>query len=195
MNIILVGPRIAIVALVLSATPGFAQAVPPADDGVLQFVRASEDYASMHRRIERQMPSVAVNANPETIRRAIDAMSAVVRAERAGAKPGDLFNPTVQATLRIRIAKALRSQGYTPLDVMAAERAEGVDPAATNLRVNGIFPWAMATKMFPCVLEALPPLPPELQYRLVGRDLVLVDVHASVIVDIMWRALGGDTTF
>jgi hypothetical protein len=48
---------------------------------------------------------------------------------------------------------------------MAAERADGVDPSTATLRVNGTFQWAMASAMFPSLLEALPPLPPELQYR------------------------------
>ena len=43
--------------------------------------------------------------------------------------------------------------------------------------------------MFPCVIAALPPLPPELQYRIVGDTLVLIDVHASLIVDLLPRAL------
>jgi hypothetical protein len=43
--------------------------------------------------------------------------------------------------------------------------------------------------MHPAVLQALPPLPPELQYRMVGCDLVLIDVHADLIVDILPYAL------
>jgi hypothetical protein len=43
--------------------------------------------------------------------------------------------------------------------------------------------------MFPCVLEALPTLPPELQYRIVGDTLVLIDVHAGLIVDLLPHAL------
>ena len=57
------------------------------------------------------------------------------------------------------------------------------------LRVNGTFPWVLATAMFPCVIAALPPLPPELQYRIVGDTLVLIDVHASLIVDLLPHAL------
>jgi hypothetical protein len=34
-----------------------------------------------------------------------------------------------------------------------------------------------------------PALPPELAYRFVGRDLVLVDVHANLVVDILDLAL------
>jgi hypothetical protein len=43
--------------------------------------------------------------------------------------------------------------------------------------------------MWPCVINALPPLRGELQYRIVGRDLVLVDVHANLVVDILREAL------
>jgi hypothetical protein len=43
--------------------------------------------------------------------------------------------------------------------------------------------------MWPFLLEALPHLPHELQYRMIGRDLVLVDTHADLVVDIMRNAI------
>lgn len=191
-----VGIRVSAVALfgVLTAI-AYAQGLhQAATDGVQQFSKASEDYAFLHRQLERRLPPIEVNANPQTIRRAIDDMAAAIRAARPEAQQGDLFNPAVQASIRQRIAKALGSHGFTPADVRDAELAQGVDAASLTLRVNGTFPWAFGTAMFPCVLEALPPLPPELQYRIVGRDLVLIDVHASVIVDILPLALGDTTT-
>lgn len=162
-------------------------------DGVLSFARAAEDYAFMHRRLERRLPPVEVNANPDTIRRAIDAMAAAVRAARPDAREGDLFNPRVEPVIRLRIARALETRGLTPAAVRAAELAEA-DPAGVTLKVNGAFPWAIGTAMVPCILEALPPLPPELQYRLVARDLVLIDVHAGLIADIVRNALEEDGT-
>lgn len=62
------------------------------------------------------------------------------------------------------------------------------------MNVNGTFPWAIGTAMVPSILEALPPLPPELQYRMVARDLVLIDVHASLVADILREALATDGT-
>ena len=41
----------------------------------------------------------------------------------------------------------------------------------------------------PCVLAALPELPQELQYRFLGRDLLLVDIGANLIVDILPAAV------
>lgn len=179
-----------IAAAAIAGTAARAQDLFAGPDGVLAFVRAAEGYTFLHRRLERQLPALEVNANPETIRRAIEAMAAAIRAARPDACQGDLFNAAAQTTIRTRIARTLRLHGFTPEDVLDAERAEGVDARSVSLRVNGDFPWRSATAMFPALLEALPPLPPELQYRLVGYDLVLIDVHASLIVDILPTALG-----
>ena len=45
-------------------------------------------------------------------------------------------------------------------------------PAA---KVNGRFPPIRHLRVWPALLAALPALPPELQYRFVGSDLVLVE--------------------
>ena len=37
----------------------------------------------------------------------------------------------------------------------------------------------------PSVLLTLPPLPPSLHYRFVGRDLILVDSVAQLVVDLL----------
>jgi hypothetical protein len=51
--------------------------------------------------------------------------------------------------------------------------------------VNDRFAWAQGSFMPAFVLELLPPLPAELEYRFAGRDLVLIDVHAGLVVDIL----------
>ena len=59
----------------------------------------------------------------------------------------------------------------------------GATPA---LQVNMEWP-ALALFDFvpPQLLLALPPLPAELEYRIIGRSLVLLDHHANLIVDIL----------
>jgi hypothetical protein len=179
-----------LVASLLATSTVFAQPLPPdLTNGIVPFVHAAEDYALLHRRLEQTVRPLEVNANPDNIGRAIDALAAVIRAERRAAKPGDLFNAAVQVTIRRQVDQALRSHGFTAADVLAAERAEGVDPSTIQLHVNDAFPWAIGTAMFTCILEALPPLPAELMYRVVGRDLFLIDVHAGLIVDVLRSAL------
>lgn len=167
-----------------------AQTVPVTDDeAVQQFQQAADDYALMHRYLERRLPPVVVTADVATLRQAIDAMAAAIRMARTDARLGDLFSPAVGDVLRYRIARSLQRQGLTPFDVRAAQLADTGPVGAPVLKVNGSFPWVLAAGMNPAILQALPPLPPELQYRMVGNDLVLIDVHASLIVDILPYAL------
>ena len=181
------------VMVLLSGATATAQPQYPESDEVRQFVAATRDYAWMHRRIESAIGPVEINADINRIHRAVVQLADAIRAERFEARRGDLFTPALGIELRWRIADALAAHGYTPADVRAAEAADGTDPSLASLTVNGAFPWVYASAVFPCVLEALPGLPPELQYRIVGNTLVLIDVHASLIIDLLPAALQLDT--
>ena len=41
----------------------------------------------------------------------------------------------------------------------------------------------------PSLASVLPPLPAELAFRLVGRDLVLIDVESDLVVDVIRAAI------
>jgi hypothetical protein len=43
--------------------------------------------------------------------------------------------------------------------------------------------------MWPSVLLALSELPPELEYRFLGRHLVIIDGLANLVVDVLFDAL------
>ncbi len=178
------------VLFIVAAGPGATQTVPVTDDEAVQrFQQAADDYVLMHRDLERQLPSTRVTPDTGTLRQAIGAMAAAVRMARPGAKQGDLFSPAVAEVLRYRIARSLQRQGLTPFDVRADQLADTGPVGVPVLTVNGSFPWRLAAGMNPAVLQALPPLPPELQYRMVDNDLVLIDLHAGLIVDILPYAL------
>jgi len=60
--------------------------------------------------------------------------------------------------------------------------AEPVKPL--NLQVNDKYPEGVPLQSTPpSLLLDLPKLPPEVEYRIVGHDLVLRDVKANLIVD------------
>jgi hypothetical protein len=181
-------PFVTLVVLLVAAA---ATAQPDADArAVDQFMAATRHYAALHRIVELSVPRLEITSDPAAINRSTRQLAAVLRAERRNARPGDLFNDEIAAVLRARIDGALADHGYTAGDLLVAEAAQGVDSASPLLQVNETFPWLYASAMFPCVLDALPELPPELQYRIVGRTLVLIDVHASLIVDVLPNALG-----
>ncbi len=181
----------ALVALMFlgAAAAASAQLPTPESDAIRQFTTATRQYAWLHRRLENELAPLEVNSHPDTINRVVQEMAAAVRAARPDARQGDLFTDTLGAELRRRIAAALAANDFTPGDVLTAEAAEGIDAALVPLKVNGPFPWIYASAMFPCVQNALPALPPELQYRIVGSTLVLIDVHAGLIVDFLPHAL------
>jgi hypothetical protein len=178
-----------LMALVLSAPTAVAQVPDDQSPAVRQFMNATHDYAVVHRQLESRLPRLELTSHPEELYRAVQAMTAAVRAARPAARPGDLFTDTIASELRARMAAALEANGLTPADLHDTEADEVIGTAVPPLQVNGLFPWRFATDMPPCLLGALPPLPPELQYRIVGNMLVLVDLHADLIVDLLPHAL------
>lgn len=180
-------------AILIAASPVSSYAQDAASEPVRAFMTATRDYAQMHRRLEQQIGPIEITTSIDQINRIIQQLAAAIRAERPGATQGAFFTPALAPELRARINEALLADDFTADDVIRAGRVDGVDYGRVALRVNGTFPWILGTAMFPCVIQALPELPPELQYRIVGTDLVLIDIHASLIVDILPSALGWDT--
>lgn len=180
-------------AILIAVSAAFSNAQGAASDPAGAFMAATRDYAQMHRRLEGQIGPIEINSSIDQINRLIQQLAAAIRAERPDAKRGDFFTPVLASELRARINEALLADDFTADDVIRAGRLDGIDYERVALRVNETFPWILGTAMFPCVIQALPELPPELQYRIVGTDLILIDVHASLIVDILPSALGWDT--
>ena len=177
-----------LLTMLVTATAS-AQPLDPVAQAFSPFEKTTHDYVLMHRRLERQVGSIELGTPVAEINRMIRELAAAIRAERGDARQGDFFAPVLTHLLRTRINDALLAHGFTAEDVREAGRVDGVDYGRIALRVNDTFPWVLAAGMFPCVIDALPQLPPELQYRMVGDDLVLIDTHASLIVDILPGAL------
>ena len=180
------------------APPAPAQSSFAPSPATVAFVAATRDYAAMHRRLESVVGRIEINSSADEINRSMAALAAAIRAERRDARQGDFFTPALGRELRARINDALLDHDYTAEDVRASARVDTIDSREFRPEINGPFFWVLAAAMFPCVIESLPPLPPELQYRIVGNDLLLIDVHASLIVDFLPEALiemtiaGGD---
>lgn len=150
------------------------------------FDRSVRDYMALHRRLARRTPPLQVTSDPEELLNAVDQLGEAIRLERHGARTGDVFTPAVARLFLGRIHRALWVHGVTEL---AAELEEDNEPSAPRPVVNGRFPWASGNAMWPSVLAVLPGLPAELEYRFVGADLVLVDIRANLVVDILEGAL------
>jgi hypothetical protein len=81
------------------------------------------------------------------------------------------------------------TDGGVEIDDLLEDMLAEVPPGTEPPQVNGRFPWEWGAAVPSCVLNALPDLPEELEYRFARRTLVLVDTHADLVVDIMLGAL------
>ena len=176
-----------------TATGGASQTVP----GVAQhmespravFLQRVDAYLALHRRLELGVPPEVVTADPEALFVSKNALAREIRRERASAPQGEIFTPAVAGYLRVVIADALSRGGIDDFLAIVEEDQED-DDVRLIPTVNGDYPaGASISFVAPCLLVALPPLPEELEYRFLGRDLILWDLHAGLIVDFVPQAL------
>ena len=168
-----------LVSINLSLAPTSSAAVPPAtgDDALAFFLGRVQAYARLHRRVEAAVPPLAPTANPWDILDYQRRLAAAIRNERAGAREGDVVTADAAAEIRDIIAAALGPRNLQlPQDEgWPAYRATIDEPLPPG-----------TSHMFPGrLLRRLPQLPEELEYRIVDGDLVLWDVDANLVIDVV----------
>ena len=171
------------IAALLLAGPTHGGQGGTTGDGLQGFERSIQHYMTVHHAVERQLPVLAVTADAGAIDLAVTMRAAGIRLARATARQGDIFAPDTARVFRARITTALEAHDGLVADLLRPPDEDGDPPPAPS--VNGRFAWRTAVVTPACVLATLPSLPEELQYRFVGRDLVLVDIEANLIVDVL----------
>jgi hypothetical protein len=179
--------QVTLIATVLAVGPTHGAPGTTTDDVLHRFEQSIQHYMAVHHAVEHQLPALAVTADAHAIDLAVTMRAAGIRLARATAGQGDIFATDIARVFRARIAKALESHDYLVADLLLPPDEDGDTPPPAL--VNGTFAWRTAIATPACVLATLPSLPEELQYRFVGRDLVLVDVEANLIVDVLPDAL------
>jgi len=167
-----------------------------------KFEREIEEYKDLHKELVHRIPNVGPNATAEQIAAHRDKMTRGIQAERRSAKRGEIFKPSVEAAFRRIIGRELASpereqvvkemkQGNPTVENVpnqanpALEHTEAVR-VAVNAAYNDHAPFS---SMPPTLLLKLPQLPEEVRYRFVGRDLILLDSEANVILDFVKDAV------
>ena len=104
-------------------------------------------------------------------------MAIAIRTARPSPVDGAIFGPVVAAVFRGRIAAAARTGCDQSL------------PNASNFIVPRPNDDAGATRAVgDCLTTVLPRLPMEVEYRIAGVALVLVDTHANLVIDVLHAA-------
>ena len=146
-------------------------------------------YIDLHKRLAGEIPTLKDKSNPTEIAAHKVALATAIRAARSNAKPGDIFFEGV----RPQLLAIIRSEVKGAAGVDAREtikegnpKLEGTATKKMQMVVNAPYPDdAPLSSVPPSLLLKLPKLPEEVDYRFVGRDLILRDVGANIIVDFM----------
>jgi len=148
-----------------------------------EFDRQVSAYVSLHRRLARSISPVHMLLDEESSL-VSDELRAALVAARPQARAGGFFTPAVGELLKGRLDDALLyGAGHTAMPMYEPLLGE---PVPT---VNQPFPFVVGSVQWPALVRALPVIPRELEYAFWGRDLVLVDVGANLVVDVLPEAL------
>jgi hypothetical protein len=160
-------------------SPADAQALATMNDRL-------KDYIDLHTKLERSLPRLPKDATPQEIDKNQRAFEALVRNARARAKPGDIFTPEARPVIKRLLATVFGGPDGRQL------KASIMDENTVGIRisVNGRYPDTVPlSSVPPQVLQTLPKLSEDMEYRFIGDRLILLDTHAHVIADFIDDAL------
>lgn len=156
---------------------------------VAAFTAKVQAYDKLRKDLAKDSPPLKETTNPAEIANAEKALAAKIRAARANAKRGDIFTPATEAMFR-RLIRPPMVTGPDAKENKAIVKEDAPKPGEVPFKINGEYPKdAPQSTVPPDVLKALPQLPEELQYRIVGKHLVLLCVHGNLIIDYMHNAI------
>jgi hypothetical protein len=139
------------------------------------FRKRVDGYAALRSRLEVGLPPLVVTEDADAIERFEHDLSDRLRHARPSRR-GQLFTPAmakqVKRLLRARLNEA----------TLAAMMDDS--PGEFDVDVNATYSKLRPLATMPAnLLAALPDLPPDLEYRFVGRHLILRDARANMIID------------
>ena len=181
----LVLPVAALVAL--TAERARAQyAVFDADAATRTFHERVDSYAALHHRLAPPPPAMT-STDPISKLLSRNYLAAAIRGARRYAQQGEIFTPEVAMLFRWSLADSI---GERDAETFLRE-LNGGEPMPRGMHPDVNEPYTM-TPLYRIPQEVrlgLPPIPPELDYRIAAHDLVLWDIYAGVVVDFVPDAL------
>jgi LmbE family N-acetylglucosaminyl deacetylase len=145
------------------------------------FQERVREYVEFHKKVEATVASLRTTDDAVELvdrRRALG--EALIR-QRPDAKTGDYFIAAYRPHLARIIADEFSKRSIADRQALIADF-----PKPVRVEPNMGYPPHYPLATFPArLLAVLPELPPEVEYRIVGRHLILRDVNGNVIIDVM----------
>ncbi len=145
-----------------------------------------KSYVDLHVKIESGLPKVSADATPTERDQVQREFEKQLRAARAGTKQGGLFTPEAQPVIKRLIAAVF--DGPEGMKLKSSIMDE--NPVGIKLTINGRYPDNVPiSTMPPQVLQTLPKLVEDMEYRFVNDHLIILDAHAHIVADFIDNVL------
>jgi hypothetical protein len=179
-------------------TPPLPTPPPPRTDadarGLTEFANKVQAYVALHQKVAAALAKQPDRADPATVAAHQKLLAEGIR--KSGPRPaqGHIFVPDIQPFFKRLLASELKGPGTAETRKKVGEgnpeSAKGL-PKDRDVKGEDVSlvpytsypPDAPVSTVPPPVLLRMPQLPKELEYRFVGRSLVLRDTMADLIVD------------
>jgi hypothetical protein len=172
--------------------PGFAgQAQKPQDNEEARDFKTFTDrvqaYVKMQKSLEASLPTLKPTKDAAQIVEHQHTLARKIADARRDARQGDIFTHEASERFRKIIHQAFEGpEGHRLRRTIQQDTPFKV----VTMHVNDVFLDDIPlTTTPPTLMLKLPELPPELSYRFVGRDLVLKDIKAGLVVDVIPNAI------
>ena len=183
---------VAVVGALLASGTGCKEPEPersanPADTLFADFAKRVDSYLTVRENLTDSIGDLDPTKNQAEITARATALANGIMAARSAAKQGDIFTPELSA-----FVAALIKQEYSRRPVPVIETREDQQEELPNFepQVNQLYPTTYPLATFPpALLPLLPPLPEEVEYRIVRDNLILRDIEANLILDFIPRAV------
>ena len=163
-----------------------ADAPSPVDDPRFkEFFDNVRAYINVHETAAARVPGLKDTSDPKKVSGREKALADEIRVERAGAHQGDVFSASAAQQIAEIVAWDFNARPLKDQKAILVEVPVKVPPA-----INTDYPTEMPLATVPPgLLLKLPTLPMELEYRFLGRHLILRDIKANLIVDFIPNAV------
>jgi hypothetical protein len=157
------------------------------DPALAAFEQRVEEYAGLHRRLEAGLPPLETATDPERFITHRKKLVAAIKAARPSGRQGDFFDRSVAPVFRSVIAEALYGLDVEGLLLDLFEE----HPRTWGYRVSvyDTYPGWATREMPGLLLQRLPALPEELEYRIIDHDLAILDADAGLVLDVLAFAI------
>jgi len=157
----------------------------PQATALAEFQSRLQGYLDLRTRLSGKLKPLSPTADSAELAARQDTLAAAIRDARKGAKPGDMIPTQVAGQIRTTVAEDFRRRNADAKRAVFNEVPGGIQPV-----VNKAIPDAAALATVPpLLLNNLPRLPDNLQYRFMARHVILLDGDTRLIVDYILNVL------